>query len=170
MYQNVQISKSCGQIYPVRLYGQDMAIKFINHILRNNIPTLFDLPYLHPIHRQHSLLTHLYTFRGDIYRTDNRRSSAVRPAQSSITPSVRYVVRRFPIHAITLRDLLILIVRAEVAAFDTRQHNNRLTRVLTQTAIVDGASGQDRVGSKRGGYCYHRWRCRDSYHARRLQR
>ena len=42
--------------------------------------------------------------------------------------------------ALTLRDLITRVVRGEVAAFDERQRQGRLMRVLSRAEIADGAS------------------------------
>src|SRR5689334_10932369 len=54
---------------------------------------------------------------------------------------------------ITLRDLITRVVRAEVAAFDKRDHARQFVRVLSDTEIADGAArgkvdpgGHERTG------------------------
>ena len=54
---------------------------------------------------------------------------------------------------LTLRDLITRVVRAEVAAFDKREHARQFVRVLTDAEIADGAArgkvdsgGRERTG------------------------
>jgi hypothetical protein len=41
---------------------------------------------------------------------------------------------------ITLRDLIARVVRAEVTAFEKREHSRRFVRVLSESQIADGAA------------------------------